>query len=89
MTEHDARILRGKRVMLRRGVVEDLDRLSQIRREPEVARWWGDFEVEEIEEEFVRADNGFVIEVDGEVVGAIQYAEENEVLLTFPWVAGR
>ncbi len=78
MTEHDARILRGKRVVLRRGVVEDLDRLSQIRREPEVARWWGDFEVEEIEEEFVRADNGFVIEVDGEVVGAIQYAEENE-----------
>ncbi len=38
----------------------------------------GDFEVEEIREEFVGARNGFVIEADGEVVGAIQYAEEDE-----------
>ena len=70
-------VLRGERVLLRPGRPEDLDRLSQIRREPEVARRWGGFEVEEIREEFIDADDGFVIEVDGEIVGAIQYAEEN------------
>lgn len=71
-------ILRGERVLLRRGRAEDADRLAQIRGEPEVARWWGDFGPQEIREEFIDASDGFVIEVDGEVVGAIQYAEENE-----------
>jgi aminoglycoside 6'-N-acetyltransferase len=74
----DTMILRGERVLLRPGRAEDVERLAEIGREPEVARWWGDFGVEDITREFVDASNGLVIEVDGEVVGAIQYAEENE-----------
>jgi aminoglycoside 6'-N-acetyltransferase len=71
-------ILRGERVQLRRGRGGDVDRLTEIRSEAEVSRWWGDFEPEEIIDEFIDADGAFVIEVEGEVVGAIQYAEEND-----------
>jgi aminoglycoside 6'-N-acetyltransferase len=72
-------VLRGERVLLRPGRPEDADRLVRIRTEPEVARRWGSADIEEeIREEFIEADSGFVIEADGEVVGAIQYHEENE-----------
>ena len=71
-------ILRGERVLLRRGRPEDADRLFQIRNEPEVVRWWGSDEIEEISEQFIEADKGFVIEADGEGVGAIQYHEEDD-----------
>jgi aminoglycoside 6'-N-acetyltransferase len=72
-------ILRGERVLLRRGRPEDADRLFQIRNEPEVARRWGSDDIEEeVREEFIGTDEGFVIEVDGQVVGAIQYQEEND-----------
>jgi aminoglycoside 6'-N-acetyltransferase len=74
----DRGILRGERVLLRPGLAEDVARIAQIASEPEVARWWGDLGVEDIKREFVDTNNGFVIEIDGEVVGAIQYAEENE-----------
>ncbi len=66
-------------MLLRPGRPEDADRLFQIRNEPEVARWWGNADIEEeIGEEFIETDEGFVIEADGEVIGAIQYHEENE-----------
>ena len=66
-------------MLLRPGRPEDADRLLRIRNEPEVVRWWGSVDIEEeISEEFIEADAGFVIEADGEVVGAIQYHEENE-----------
>ena len=71
-------ILRGERVLLRRGRPEDTERLFQIRNEPEVVRWWGSDEIEEISEQFIEADEGFVIEAGGEVVGAIQYHEEDD-----------
>ncbi len=72
-------VLQGKRVLLRPGRPEDADRLFQIRNEPEVVRWWGSVDLEEeISEEFIEADDGFVIEANREVVGAIQYCEENE-----------
>jgi aminoglycoside 6'-N-acetyltransferase len=72
-------ILQGKRVLLRPGRPDDVHRLYQIRNEPGVLRWWGSVDIEEeIREEFIDSDNAFVIEADGEVVGAIQYHEENE-----------
>jgi aminoglycoside 6'-N-acetyltransferase len=72
-------VLRGKRVLLRPGRPEDADGLVRIRTEPEVARWWGSVDIEgEISEEFIETDEGFVIEAGGEVVGGIQYHEENE-----------
>jgi aminoglycoside 6'-N-acetyltransferase len=71
-------ILRGERVLLRRGRPEDADRLFQIRNEPEVLRWWGSDDIEEISEQFIEADESFVIEAYGQVVGAIQYHEEDD-----------
>jgi aminoglycoside 6'-N-acetyltransferase len=70
-------VLRGERVLLRPGRPEDTERLIEIRNEPEVARRWGVSNIEEeIDEQFIDTDEGFVIEVHGEVIGAIQYHEE-------------
>ncbi len=71
-------VLEGERVLLRPGRPEDADALVRIRKEPEVARRWGDVVEGEVEEDFIGNDGGFVIEVDGEVVGAIQYGEEDD-----------
>jgi aminoglycoside 6'-N-acetyltransferase len=68
-------ILSGPRVTLRPATSEDVARLTSIRREPEVARRWGDLEDGEMEE-FVTEHGTFVIEEGDEVIGAIQYAEE-------------
>jgi aminoglycoside 6'-N-acetyltransferase len=71
-------ILNGRRVRLRPGVAGDVDRLVSILREPDVARRWGHLDEAEVREQFVDADTGFVIEADGQVVGAIQYSEEDD-----------
>jgi aminoglycoside 6'-N-acetyltransferase len=72
-------VLRGERVLLRPGRPEDADRLIRIRKEPEVAQRWGADNIEEeVGEGFIGTDEGFVIEVDAEVVGAIQYGEEDD-----------
>ncbi len=71
-------ILNGERVILRPGSDTDVDRLLSILREPEVARRWGDFDGNEVREQFVGKEEVFVIEVDGEVIGAIQFAEEED-----------
>ena len=72
-------VLRGERVLLRPGGPEDAEKLIRIRKEPEVARRWGSEDIEdEVREGFVGTDEGFVVEVDGEAVGAIQYGEEED-----------
>ena len=70
-------ILTGPRVTLRSTTPEDAERLNPIRNEPEVLRWWGHLEPGEMEE-FVAEDHSLVIEVDGEVIGAIQFFEETD-----------
>ena len=65
-------------MLLRPGRPEDAERLLRIRNEPGVLKWWGYAAIEEIREEFIEVEEGFVIEADGSVVGAIQYHEENE-----------
>ena len=66
-------------MLLRPGRPEDAEGLVRIRNEPGVARRWGSADIEEeISEGFISADDGFVIEVDGEVIGAIQYHEEDD-----------
>ncbi len=67
-------ILRGPRVTLRRAGLADAARLTSIRREPEIERRWGILEEGEMEE-FVTDEKTFVVEVDDEVVGAVQYGE--------------
>ena len=71
-------ILTGERIILRPGTDDDVARLLSILREPEVARRWGDFDAHEVAEHFVGTETAFVIEVDGGVVGAIQYHEEDD-----------
>ena len=70
-------VLRGPRVTLRPVTTEDVARLQAIRREPEVAAWWGALDEGEVEE-CVGDETWFAIEVGGQVVGAIQYSEEEE-----------
>jgi aminoglycoside 6'-N-acetyltransferase len=71
-------VLTGPRVSLRRGTIEDVARLASILHERDVAFRWGDFEEGEIERQFVGDEKVFVIEVDGEVIGAVQYGEEDD-----------
>lgn len=70
-------ILSGPRVTLRTATLDDVARLTEIRGEPEIARRWGVLERGEIEE-FVTDEKTFVIEADGEVIGAVQYGEEED-----------
>lgn len=71
--------LRGERVLLRPGCPEDAAELVRIRNEPEVARRWGSEDIDnEVLEGFVGNEEGFVVEVEGEVIGAIQYGEEDD-----------
>ncbi|HYY07654.1 MAG TPA: GNAT family protein [Actinomycetota bacterium] len=70
-------ILRGPRIVLRRTRSDDVQPLRAIRDEPEVSRWWGTLQPGELEG-FVAEETAFAIEVDGEVIGAIQYAEEED-----------
>jgi aminoglycoside 6'-N-acetyltransferase len=70
-------ILTGPRVTLRSTTPEDAERLNPIRNEPEVLRWWGHLEPGEMEE-FVAAESSLAIEVEGQVIGAIQFFEEED-----------
>ena len=69
--------LTGPRVLLRSTTADDAARLLPIRNEREVRRWWSDLEPGEMEE-FVADEHSLAIEVDGEVVGAIQFFEEDD-----------
>jgi aminoglycoside 6'-N-acetyltransferase len=68
-------ILSGPRITLRSTEPEDVGRLTPIRNEPEVLRWWSHLEPGEMEE-FVADERSLAIEVDGEVIGAVQFGEE-------------
>lgn len=60
---------------------EDAPRLAAILAKPGVARWWGDFDEDRVERELIVGEPDvrvYAIEVDGELVGAIQSAEESE-----------
>ena len=70
-------ILTGRRVTLRSATRGDLSRLQEIRDEPEVASRWGELEPGELEG-FVDDELTLVIEVEGEVLGAIQFEEETD-----------
>jgi aminoglycoside 6'-N-acetyltransferase len=69
--------LQGPRVLLRTTTADDAAPLLPIRNEPEVRRWWSDLEPGEMEE-FVADEHSLAIEVDGDVVGAVQFFEEED-----------
>jgi len=61
----------GRKVRIREVTEADLGRLAAIAEEPEVARRWGPVPGHELAEMLA-------ITLDGEVIGAIQYEEEND-----------
>jgi aminoglycoside 6'-N-acetyltransferase len=66
-------VLQGERLLLRPASLDDVEALLAIVTEPEVARWWGDCDADE-----VRTDlpGSFAIVVDGAVGGWLLVAEE-------------
>jgi aminoglycoside 6'-N-acetyltransferase len=71
--------LRGDRVVLRPLTAADRPRLREIRAEPEVARWWAlGGTVEAAGEPDDDADVELAVELDGQLVGQVQYGEEAE-----------
>ena len=75
--------LRGPHVVLRPGDAHDAEVLQTILAEPAVAAWWHDpMDVEQIALELAGDDDNvvFIVDVEGEVAGAIQYYEELD-----PW----
>lgn len=74
--------LTGPRLVLRPGVAGDEVALHQIRCQDSVREWWGVAHSAEHEiAAELRGDSDevlYVIEVNGEIAGSIQYAEENE-----------
>lgn len=79
MTRPTPPTLHGERVTLRPLVDADLDRIRAILAEPSVAAWWGLPGAGDPAADWASGDDGtvaFAIEIDGEMVGSIQYAEE-------------
>lgn len=58
----------------------DFPEVLAILQDPTVARWWGDYDLDRVHEEY--ADDGetvaFLVEVDGHTAGLIQYSEETD-----------
>jgi aminoglycoside 6'-N-acetyltransferase len=71
--------LSGTRVILRPVRAEDRALLRAILDEPEVNRWWGPGDPDHLVDDWLDMDEGavYAIELDGQLVGSIQYAEEN------------
>lgn len=72
-------MLAGERVVLRPVRTEDRPLLREILAQPEVARWWGPGGSDHAVDDWLDMDEGatFAVELDGVLVGSIQYAEED------------
>lgn len=73
--------LSGSLVTLRPAEAGDAPAFAAMLAEPEVARWWGRFDLERVRRELLDAEDDtevFAIVVDGAVEGLIQYWEEDD-----------
>jgi aminoglycoside 6'-N-acetyltransferase len=72
--------LRGERVLLRPLTAADVPLVAAIQAQPGVASRWGEPEEEKLQGKAAGTDECtvFAIELDGEVVGLIQYHEEDD-----------
>lgn len=71
----------GELVSLRPVASTDAIRLTEILTQPDVAIWWGRWDLDRVQRDVIRPSDGtvsFVIEVDGQAIGLIQFAEEDE-----------
>ena len=73
-------LLRGRSIVLRPLRAADIERVVEIQTEPGVARWWGPPNEAELRRQADGSaeEKAFAIEREGEIVGLIQYHEENE-----------
>jgi aminoglycoside 6'-N-acetyltransferase len=72
--------LRGERVVLHPLTMDDIPAVAAIQAQPGVSKWWGEPTEEDLREK-VDGTEGVVplaIEVDGELVGLIEYHEEED-----------
>ncbi len=75
--------LQGDEVHLRPVTAGDGPRLTEILAEPAVAEWWGRWDLERVQTELIARDDRdltvvLAIEADGQVIGLIQYLEEED-----------
>ena len=74
-------MIEGDRVSLRLTQPDDADDLQVMLRHPDVARWWGRWNLDRVRSELIdRTDDVvvFAVECDGRLIGAIQYEEETD-----------
>lgn len=77
---HQPTLLRGRNIVLRPLRAVDVERVAEIQAEPGVARWWGPPNEAQLRRQAAGNDDekALAIEREGELVGLIQYHEENE-----------
>jgi aminoglycoside 6'-N-acetyltransferase len=74
-------VLRGEQVTLRPVEPGDAERLAEILTHPQVAQWWPGFDLDRVRREVTGGEDDtvvFAVEADGQVVGLVQYAEEDD-----------
>jgi aminoglycoside 6'-N-acetyltransferase len=73
-------LLHGRNIVLRPLQADDVERVAEIQAEPGIARWWGPPNKAELRRQADGSDDekALAIEREGELVGLIQYYEENE-----------
>ena len=72
--------LRGERVTLRAATDVDVEPIAVILSEPEVARWWGEYDAARTRRELIDDPSveTFVLEVGGELAGVMLISEVND-----------
>jgi aminoglycoside 6'-N-acetyltransferase len=73
-------LLRGRNIVLRPLRPDDVERVAEIQAEPGVACWWEPPNKAELRRQANGSDDEktLAIEMEGELMGLIQYHEENE-----------
>jgi aminoglycoside 6'-N-acetyltransferase len=82
-------VLRGERVLIRPMTADDVPRLAAIQGQPGVAAAWGEPELEKLAGKAAGTDECtvFAVELEGEVVGLVQYHEEDDPMYRHAGIA--
>ncbi len=72
------RRLTGDLVSLRAPAPADAEDLLRIVSEPASAEWWPPHDLADVERDFINGGHGWVIEVDGEVAGWLEFDEQTD-----------